>query len=87
MVYTDVWWWIGQEHEVEERRAAFHPYRITEEIMANCNDSAIFEHCLPASRGTEVTDGVMDGRHSAIFDQAENRMHTEKAVMVLTMGR
>ena len=87
MVYTDVWWWIGQEHEVDERRKAFHPYRVTEEVMAKCKDSAIFEHCLPASRGTEVTDGVMDGPHSAIFDQAENRMHTEKAVMVLTMGK
>ena len=87
MVYTDVWWWIGQEHEVEERRKAFWPYRVTEEMLAKCDKDVIFEHCLPATRGQEVTDEVMDGPHSAIFDEAENRMHTEKAVMVLTMAK
>lgn len=86
MVYTDVWWWVGQEHEVEERKKAFWPYRVTADILAKCDKQVIFEHCLPATRGLEVTDEVMDGSPSVIFDQAENRMHTEKAVMVLTMS-
>lgn len=85
VVYTDVWWWIGQEHEEAERKNAFAPYRVTAEILNKCERNAIFEHCLPASRGVEVTDEVMDGPHSAIFDQAENRLHTEKALMALIM--
>lgn len=86
MIYTDVWWWIGQESEEGERRKAFAPYQVNDDLIAKCNKNVIFEHCLPAGRGVEVTDRVMDGPHSVIFDQAENRMHTEKAVMVLTMG-
>jgi ornithine carbamoyltransferase len=86
VVYTDVWWWIGQEHEKPERRKAFTPYRVTAEILDKCERSAIFEHCLPASRGVEVTNEVMDGPHSVIFDQAENRLHTEKALMALVMA-
>lgn len=85
-VYTDVWWWIGQEQEEQERRDAFAPYQVTAEILKKCDKNAIFEHCLPAGRGMEVTDAVMDGPHSVIFDQAENRMHTEKALMVLIMA-
>jgi ornithine carbamoyltransferase len=86
VVYTDVWWWIGQEEEEEERRRLFAPYQVTAEILAKCDDNVIFEHCLPAMRGVEVTDEVMDGPHAVIYDQAENRMHTEKAVMVLIMS-
>jgi ornithine carbamoyltransferase len=86
VVYTDVWWWIGQEHEEAERKRAFTPYQVTAEILGKCERSAIFEHCLPASRGVEVTDEVMDGPHSVIFDQAENRLHTEKALMALLMA-
>ena len=86
MIYTDVWWWIGQESEEGERRKAFTPYQVNDDIISKCDKNVIFEHCLPAGRGVEVTDSVMDGAHSVIFDQAENRMHTEKAVMVLTMG-
>ena len=85
-VYTDVGWWIGQEQEEQERRDAFAPYQVTAEILKKCDKNAIFEHCLPAGRGVEVTDAVMDGPHSVIFDQAENRMHTEKALMVLIMA-
>jgi ornithine carbamoyltransferase len=85
VVYTDVWWWIGQEHEEAERKTAFAPYRVTVEILDKCDRNVIFEHCLPASRGVEVTDEVMDGPHSVIFDQAENRLHTEKALMALVM--
>jgi len=85
-VYTDVWWWIGQEHEEQERREKFAPYQVTTDILAKCDKNVIFEHCLPAQRGLEVTDAVMDGPHSVIFDQAENRMHTEKALMALIMA-
>jgi ornithine carbamoyltransferase len=83
VIYTDVWWWIGQEAEEAERKERCTPYRVTAEMMAKCDKNAIFEHCLPALRGLEVTDEVMDGRHSAIYDQAENRLHPEKAVMAL----
>jgi len=86
VVYTDVWWWIGQEREEGERRQAFAPYQVNEALIARCDRNVIFEHCLPASRGLEVTDGVMDGPHSVIFDQAENRMHTEKALLVLLLS-
>jgi len=86
VVYTDVWWWIGQEHEEEERKKLFAPYQVTAELLAKCDKNVIFEHCLPAMRGVEVTDEVMDGPHAVIYDQAENRMHTEKALMVLLMS-
>jgi len=86
VVYTDVWWWIGQEEEEAQRRELFAPYRVTADLLAKCDKNVIFEHCLPAMRGVEVTDAVMDGPHSAIYDQAENRMHTEKALMVLLMS-
>ena len=85
-VYTDVWWWIGQEQEEQERRDAFAPYQVTTEILQKCDRNVIFEHCLPAGRGTEVTDEVMDGPDSVVFDEAENRMHTEKALMALIMA-
>jgi len=86
VVYTDVWWWIGQEAEEAERRKLFAPYQVTPEILKKCDKNVIFEHCLPAMRGVEVTDQVMDGPHAVIYDQAENRMHTEKAVMVLLLS-
>ncbi len=86
LVYTDVWWWIGQEEEEAERRKLFAPYQVTEVLLAKCDKNVIFEHCLPAMRGVEVTDAVMDGPHAVIYDQAENRMHTEKALMVLLMS-
>lgn len=86
VIYTDVWWWIGQEQEEEERKTAFAPYRVTREILDKCERDAIFEHCLPAARGVEVTDDVMDGPRSVILDQAENRLHTEKALMALLMA-
>ncbi len=86
LVYTDVWWWIGQEEEEAERRKLFVPYQVTEALLAKCDKNVIFEHCLPAMRDVEVTDAVMDGPHAVIYDQAENRMHTEKALMVLLMS-
>lgn len=82
-VYTDLWWWIGQESEIPERQAAFMPkYQVNAALMAHAPASARFMHCLPASRGVEATDEVMDGPQSIILDQSENRLHTEKALLV-----
>ncbi|MET3665757.1 putrescine carbamoyltransferase [Caulobacter sp. 1776] len=82
-VYTDLWWWIGQEAEIPDRTAAFMPaYQITAALLDKASPHAKFMHCLPASRGVEVTDAVMDGPRSIIYDQAENRLHAEKAILV-----
>lgn len=81
-VYTDVWASMGQEEEAQERRRLFEGYRVTEDLFGRANDEAIFLHCLPAHRGEEVTDGVADHQRSRIFDQAENRMHSFKGVLL-----
>lgn len=84
-VYTDLWWWIGQEDEIPQRRAAFMPrYQVNAQLMGLAPAHARFLHCLPASRGVEVTDEVADSPQSVIFDQAENRLHAEKAILVWT---
>lgn len=81
-VYTDLWWWFGQEEEIPDRTAAFQPrYQVTPELLAIAPDHVKFMHCLPASRGVEVTDAVMDGPRSIIYDQSENRLHTEKGLL------
>jgi ornithine carbamoyltransferase len=85
-VYTDVWASMGQEDEIEERSAIFNDYRVDEEMMAIAKPDALFMHCLPAHRGQEVTAGVIDGPNSIVYDIAENRLHVQKAVMVLLMG-
>jgi len=82
-VYTDVWASMGQESEAEARRALFRPYQVNGRLMAAAGRDALFMHCLPAHRGEEVTDEVADSERSVIFDQAENRLHTQKALMVL----
>jgi putrescine carbamoyltransferase len=82
-IYTDLWWWIGQEAEIPDRQRAFMPrYQINEALLAKAPPHAKFMHCLPASRGVEVTDAVMDGPQSIIYDQSENRLHTEKGLLV-----
>ncbi len=82
-VYTDLWWWVDQEDEIPERRAAFMPrYQVNATLLARAPAHARFMHCLPASRGVEVTDEVIDGPSSIVFDQAENRLHTEKGILV-----
>jgi len=86
IVHTDVWWWyFSEEDEIKERKAASIPYQVTAEVLAKCDKNVIFQHCLPATRGFEVTDEVMDGPHSVVFDEAENRLHTEKAVLSLIL--
>jgi ornithine carbamoyltransferase len=85
-IYTDVCTSMGQEHESARRAPIFKPYQVNEALMANALDSAVFMHCLPAHRGAEVTDGVLDSEQSVVFDQAENRMHAQKAITLMLLG-
>lgn len=86
IVYTDTWVSMGQEAEKAERQKIFKPYTVDKKLFANAKDDAIFMHCLPAYRGFEVTEDVIDGPQSVIFDEAENRLHAQKAVMATLMG-
>lgn len=81
VLYTDVWTSMGQEDEAEERRARFAGYQINDEVLRHAAKDALVMHCLPAHRGEEITDAVIEGRQSIIFDQAENRLHLQKALM------
>lgn len=81
VVYTDVWVSMGDEKEEAQRKIDLKPYQVNEELMALANDDAIFMHCLPAVRGQEVTAEVIDGPQSVIYDEAENRLHAQKAVL------
>jgi ornithine carbamoyltransferase len=85
-VYTDVWASMGQEDSAAERRSTFAPYQVNDRLMRKAAKNALFLHCLPAHRGDEVTDSVIDSRHSVVFDQAENRLHVQKAIMLMLMG-
>ena len=86
-VYTDVWTSMGQEDESAERENVFRPYQVNAELMRAAGPHARFMHCLPAHRGAEVTDEVIDDIQSVVFEQAENRLHTQKALLALLMGR
>jgi ornithine carbamoyltransferase len=85
-VYTDVWTSMGQEDESEARKTTFAPYQVNPKLMALAKPDAVFMHCLPAKRGLEVTDEVIDGERSIVFDEAENRLHAQKAVLVTLLG-
>jgi ornithine carbamoyltransferase len=85
IVYTDVWASMGQESEVKERRQIFRPYQVNSELIACAKPDAIFMHCLPAYRGAEVTTDVIDSARSVVFQQAENRLHIQKAILVELM--
>jgi ornithine carbamoyltransferase len=85
-IYTDVCTSMGQEHEAARRAPLFKPFQVNEALMAHAQPSAAFMHCLPAHRGAEVTDAVLDGPQSAAFDQAENRLHAQKAITMLLLG-
>jgi ornithine carbamoyltransferase len=86
LVYTDKWASMGQEKEYEARKKIFSPYQVTAELMARAAKGARFSHCLPAERGNEVAADVMDGKDSVVFDEAENRLHVQKAVMMRLIG-
>ncbi len=86
VIYTDVWASMGQEDLADSRIPIFQPYQVNEKLVEAADPSAIILHCLPAHRGEEITEGVMEGKQSRIWDQAENRMHAQKALMVSLLG-
>ncbi len=85
-VYTDVWASMGQESETESRKQTFAPFQVNARLMSHAVPDALFMHCLPAHRGDEVTDEVMDSPVSVVFDQSENRLHTQKALLAMLFG-
>jgi ornithine carbamoyltransferase len=86
-VYTDVWTSMGEEAEADNRRRAFAPYQVNDALMSAAAPHALFMHCLPAHRGEEATSEVIDSAASVVFDQAENRLHTQKALLQILIGR
>ena len=87
LVVTDVWASMGQEEEQKQRERAFQNFQVTPEIMENANEDAIFMHCLPAHRGEEVSSDVIDGPRSVVFDEAENRLHAQKALLEFLIAK
>jgi ornithine carbamoyltransferase len=85
VIYTDVWASMGQEDEQEKRKKTFRPYRVDENLMGLAGRECLFMHCLPAHRGDEVTDSVMDGPNSVVYEEAENRMHIQRAILAMLM--
>ena len=85
-VYTDVWASMGQEAEAEARQQVFRPYQVNARLMRRAGAKALFMHCLPAHRGLEVTDAVLDGPKSIVYDQAENRLHIQKAILLALLA-
>jgi ornithine carbamoyltransferase len=85
-IYTDVWASMGQEDQTDARARVFQPYQVNDALMSAAGGDAVFMHCLPAHRGAEVTDSVIDSSASVVFDQAENRLHTQKALLAMLMG-
>jgi len=82
VIYTDVWASMGQEEEAEERKKVFMPYQVNSELVKHAKPDFLFMHCLPAHRGEEVTDEIIEGERSVVWDQAENRLHTQKALIL-----
>lgn len=85
-VYTDVWASMGQEEEADERRQVFAPYQVNETLFSQARHDSVFLHCLPAKRGQEVTDAVIESDRSLVFDQAENRLHAQKALLLMLLA-
>lgn len=86
VIYTDVWASMGKEQEREERKVQFIPYQVNKELIQHAKPDVLIMHCLPAHRGEEITDEVIDGPNSIVFDQAENRLHTQKAILCWLLG-
>ncbi|MGA2216220.1 MAG: ornithine carbamoyltransferase, partial [Bryobacteraceae bacterium] len=86
VVYTDVWASMGKEHERAQRLADFAPYQVNAGLFQHAAPDALFLHCLPAKRGEEVEDDVIESPRSAVFDQAENRLHVQKALLLMLLG-
>jgi ornithine carbamoyltransferase len=86
VVYTDVWTSMGQEAESAERRRVFAPYQVDVDLFERANPDALFMHCLPAHRGEEVTDELLEHPRSVVFGQAENRLHSFKAILLSALG-
>jgi ornithine carbamoyltransferase len=82
VIYTDVWASMGQKEEIDERIKIFSPFQVNSDLVKNAKDDYLFMHCLPAERGREVTDNVIDSENSIVFEQAENRLHMQNAIMV-----
>jgi ornithine carbamoyltransferase len=87
VVYTDVWTSMGSESEAQERRKVFPPYQVNADLLAHADQDAIVLHCLPAHRGEEITDEVLDGPQSVVLDEAENRLHVQKALILELLGK
>ncbi len=86
VIYTDTWTSMGQEEETKQRERVFPPYQVNKDLVAKADPNVIVMHCLPAHRGQEITDEVADGPHSALFPQAHNRLHAQKAILVRSLG-
>ena len=87
LIVTDVWASMGQEDEFHTRAKVFADYQVNDEIMSRANSDALFMHCLPAHRGEEVTAEVLEGKQSVVWDEAENRLHSQKALLELLLNR
>ncbi|MCA9421776.1 MAG: ornithine carbamoyltransferase, partial [Nitrospira sp.] len=87
VIYTDVWISMGQEQQQEPRMTALAPYQVNGKLMQQAKPNALLMHCLPAHRGEEITEDVLDGPQSVVLDQAENRLHIQKAILLEWLGR